>query len=74
MTINEVEKQVFWIDSNGEVWRRLYYCLQPTVTFEQITNEYKDKTRKSGAIGCPLFEDFKPLMTKEEHDNLNTNR
>lgn len=68
MTLSEVRDHLVWADEQGNVWVRLSYCEEPTVTFERVWPQLSaddDCKRLSGAVGCMLVSDLRPLALKE---------
>ena len=50
----------FWLGPDGEVWRLLTYCAQPTMTLERIDGT----DRRRGAVGAPCFDGFQRLYPR----------
>lgn len=48
----------YWIDTQGEVWKQVSFCAEPTATLEHV----KTGERRSAACGAPLFDPFTHLV------------
>src|SRR5690606_23242213 len=60
-TLDESDFDDFWLGADGEVWRMVGFCVQPTVTFQRVS----DGERRSGATGSLIVREFTRLRPVE---------
>ncbi len=57
----------YYVDPEGEVWRLVLFCEEPTATLECVTGEQTGK-RVGGAAAAPIFDPFVKLIPEGEAD------
>jgi hypothetical protein len=63
-SVEDCEKYRYWIDSRGDIWEILSYCIRPTVKLRNMRNPDEEA---SGAIGCLNVQEFMPLVPARPH-------
>ncbi len=63
----------YFLDAQGELWRHISYCAQPTATMEKVGTAAvarvlgsKELVRRGGAIGSPILSGFRLLVPEEQ--------
>lgn len=54
----------YYLGPDGDLWRLLLYCDEPTATFERLS----DKTRRGGAVGSPILDGFRKAKIVPEEE------